>query len=83
VAFSIFLVFAFVSEQYLLSDKNGTESIDRFRKAFLHKQQQASDIMDEVEQVLLSDKTSDRSKIFESLSYLDEYNHVKQYFIHG
>ncbi|HPB05640.1 MAG TPA: hypothetical protein PKX60_05325, partial [Prolixibacteraceae bacterium] len=51
VAFSIFLVFAFVSEQYLLSDKNGTESIDRFRKAFLHKQQQASGIMDEVEQV--------------------------------
>ncbi len=75
VAFSIFLVFAFVSEQYLLSDKNGTESIDRFRKAFLHKQQQASDIIDEVEQVLLSDKTSDRSKIFESLSYLDEYHH--------
>ncbi|HQN93627.1 MAG TPA: hypothetical protein PLQ09_05890 [Prolixibacteraceae bacterium] len=31
--------------------------------------------MDEVEQVLLSDKSSDRSKIFESLSYLNEYHH--------
>jgi len=72
LAMLFFTLLATLSEKYLLSERNGLQSIEKFNNAFRQKQVMTRDILGEISEKLDISASNPEVPVFEKLSYLND-----------